>query len=153
MTLLYFDASALVKGYVQERGSECVAQVFEAADHVFTCKIAFAEVMATLRKKREERLSEEFWIDQLANQFCQDWESIAAVDLSSRLLDIVREQAFRHSLRALDLLHLSAALWLRGPARIPVVLVASDEALLAAARRESLPVFDPEVDDPAALVY
>lgn len=90
LSLLYFDASALVKGYVQERGSECVAQIFEAADHVFTCKIAFAEVMATFGRKRNEERSQEAQIDQLANQFRQDWESIAAVDLSSRLLDVVR---------------------------------------------------------------
>lgn len=108
--------------------------------------------MATFRRKRDERPTERAQIDQCTNQFYQDWGSIAAVDLSAGLLDIVRQQAFRHSLRALDLLHLSSALWLREPARIPIVLVASDMNLLAAAQRESLPIFDPEVDDPATLV-
>jgi len=82
----------------------------------------------------------------------EDWESFATIDLSPGLLDVVRAQAFRHALRALDLLHLSAAMWLRRIATTPVVLVSSDQDQLAAARRESLPVFDPEHDDPATLV-
>jgi predicted nucleic acid-binding protein len=151
LTFLYLDASAIVKGYVFERGSERVAHMFEAADHVFTCKVAFAEVLATLRRKRDEQPLYGAEIDQLANQFYQDWESIAAIELGVGLLDIVRHQAFRHSLRALDLLHLSAALWLTAATSVPVIFVCSDQQLLAAARRESLPVLDPEVDDPATL--
>lgn len=147
MTFLYFDANAIVKGYVSERGSECVAQIFSTASQVFTCKIAFAEVMATLRKKRDELPSLGSQIHQLADQFAQDWESIAAIDLSTEVLNVVRGQAFRHSLKALDLLHLSAAVFLRQMTGIPVVFVCSDQTLLVAARRESLPVFDPEVDD------
>lgn len=152
MTFLYFDTSALLKGYVRERGSQCVSEIFEAADHVLTCKVAFAEVMATLRRKRDEQPSQESQIQELADQFYQDWASIWAVDLGAGLLDIIRNQAFRHSLRALDLLHLSAALWLSAATRIPITFVCSDQGLLAAARRESLPVFDPEVDDPAILL-
>jgi predicted nucleic acid-binding protein len=151
LRLLYFDASALVKAYVAEPGSECVARIFEAADQLFTCRIAFAEVLATFRRKRNESHSLESQTDQLVNEFCQDWSSIVTVDLNPGLLDVVREQAFRHSLRALDLLHLSAACWLREVVRIPITLVSSDMAQLAAARHESLPVFDPERDDPATL--
>jgi predicted nucleic acid-binding protein len=151
LRLLYFDASALVKAYVAESGSECVARIFEAADQLFTCRIAFAEVLATFRRKRNESRSLEPQADQLVNEFCQDWSSIVTVDLNPGLLDVVRTQAFRHSLRALDLLHLSAAWWLREVVRIPITLVSSDQPQLAAARHESLPVFDPEHDDPATL--
>jgi len=141
-----------VKGYVPERGSECVIRIFEAADYIFTCKIAFAEIMATFRRKRNELQPQESTIDQLADLCCEDWASIAAVDLSPGLLDVVRKQAFRHSLRALDLLHLSAALWLRAVVGVPIALVSSDQDQLAAARRESLPIFDPEHDNPEALL-
>lgn len=151
MTFLYFDANAIVKGYVSERGSECVAEIFSTAGQVFTCKIAFAEVMATLRKKRDELPSHAPQIHQLAEQFSQDWDSITAIDLSSEVLDVVRDRAFRHSLKALDLLHLSAAVFLRQVTTIPVVFVCSDQNLLVAARRESLRVFNPEVDDSAIL--
>lgn len=151
MRLLYFDASALVKAYVAEPGSECVARIFEAADQLFTCRIAFAEVLATFRRKRNESRSLESQSEQLVNEFCEDWSSIATVDLNPGLLNVVREQAFRHPLRALDLLHLSAAWWLREVVRIPVTLVSSDQPQLAAARHMSLPVFDPERDDPAML--
>ena len=152
MSVLYFDANAFVKGYVVERGSECVAQLFTLADDVFTCKVAFAEVMATLRRKRTEAPHLESDIDRIADQFDRDWRSITSVDLSPELLAVIREQAFRHLLKALDLLHLSAVVFLRRTTQIPVVFVSSDAALLAAARRESLPVFDPEVDDPATLM-
>lgn len=124
---------------------------FEAADQVFTCEIAFAEVMATFRRKRDEGALEEFLIGDLADRFQQDWESITAVDLGPGLFRVVRHQAFRHSLKALDLLHLSALLWLRDTAGFSVVFVSSDHDLLGAARAESLAVFDPEREDPAAL--
>ena len=151
MRPLYFDASALVKAYVAEPGSECVARIFEAADQLFTCRIAFAEVLATFGRKRSESRSLESQIDRLADDFCQDWSSIATIELNSDLLDVVRGRAFRHSLRALDLLHLSAACWLKEVIGVPITLISSDQRQLAAARQESLPVFDPEHDDPAIL--
>ena len=46
MTAVYLDASAFVKRYAREPGSEGVARIFETADEVFTSKVAFAEVMA-----------------------------------------------------------------------------------------------------------
>lgn len=147
MRPIYLDASALVKRYAQERGSEAIAHIFEVANQVFTCKIAFAEVMATFRKKRDEGAVEESLIETLAGQFEEDWGAISTVDLSPELHAIVRHRVFHHSLRALDLLHLSAALVLRNAARIPVVFVCSDQDLLEAARRESLTVFDPERED------
>ena len=152
MTAVYLDASALVKRYADEAGSEGVARIFETADEVFTCKVAFAEVMATFRRKQVELAPRGFEteIDRLTNQFQDDWGAITAVDLSAELFEVVRRQAFRHSLKALDLLHLSAALLLRGEARIPVVFVCSDQNLLAA-RREDLEVFDPQREDPGRL--
>lgn len=151
MTPVYFDANALVKRYAQEAGSEGVVRIFEAADEVFACKVAFAEVMATFRRKRDELATQGLRIDGLTNQFEDDWGAITTVDLSVDLFVIVRRQAFQHSLKALDLLHLSSALLLRDEARIPVVFVSSDQNLLAAARRELLDVFDPEREDPARL--
>ena len=151
MRLLYFDASALVKAYMDERGSDCVARVFESADRLFTCRIAFAEVLATFRRKRDEPSFPESQIDRLVDEFCQDWSTLETVDLNPGLLDVVRQKAFRHSLRALDLLHLAAACWLREEVRIPVTFVSSDQPQLAAARRESLPAFDPERDNPTLL--
>jgi len=64
---------------------------------------------------------------------------------------VVRDPAFRHSLRALDLLHLSATCWLKEVIGVPITLISSDRRQLDAARQESLPVFDPEHDDPATL--
>ena len=147
MTAVYFDANALVKRYAHELGSEQVGRIFEVATDVFTCKVAFAEVMATFRRKRDEGVE----VDGLTNQFQNDWGGITTVDLSRELLLITRQRAFQHALKALDLLHLSAALLLRDEAQIPVVFVSSDQNLLRAARRERFDVFDPEREDPARL--
>lgn len=148
MTPVYFDANALVKRYARELGSEHVGRIFETADDKFTCKVAFAEVMATLRKKRDEDGVD---VDSLTNQFHDDWDAITTVDLVPELLVVIRQRAFQHSLKALDLLHLSAALLLRDEVRIPLVFVSSDQILLRAARQESFDVFDPEREDPARL--
>jgi predicted nucleic acid-binding protein len=144
---VYVDASALVKRYVREPGSDDVVRIFEAADQVFTCKVAFAEVMATFRRKQNEGIA----VDGLTYQFQDDWGSITSVALSPELLVIIRQQAFQHPLRALDLLHLSAALLVRDEVRISVIFVCSDQNLLAAARREDLETFDPQYEDPDRL--
>ena len=151
MTPVYFDANALVKRYVREQGSQTATQIFEAAAAVFTCKVAFVEVVATFRRKQIEGLVGPSHIEALTNQFQQDWEAITAVDLSPDLLGIVRRRAFSHSLRALDLLHLSAALLLRDLSDIRVVFVCSDQRLTDAARVERLDVFDPVREDPSRL--
>jgi predicted nucleic acid-binding protein len=148
---VYLDANAIVKRYAYETGSERVGLIYEAADDVFTCKVAFAEVLATFRRKRDELPAHGLEVDRLTNQFRHDWGAMIVVDLTAELVGIVLRLAFQHSLKALDLLHLAAALLLRDEVRIPLAFISSDQALLAAARRERLDVFDPERDDSAQL--
>jgi predicted nucleic acid-binding protein len=118
MALVYLDASALVKLCVDEPGSALAAALWDGADVIATCRIADAEVRATLAGgRRSGRL------DPVAARR-------AVADRAAQLIA-------RYPLRGGDALHLAAAMMLASP---DLVVAVWDEHVAAAARAERLRV-------------
>lgn len=141
----YLDTSALVKRFVEEKGSQRVAQMILNEGPVATAKIAYAEVFAALaRRHRERGLSRRGYAVALRN-FRREWEAYIRVDLRDDVLRRARHLVRRHPLRAYDAVHLATALDLQGSVGDRVTFVAADGPLLEAAMRERLQVVDPEM--------
>jgi uncharacterized protein len=153
--VLYFDSSALIKHYVQEKGSEKVGKTLrdeeEASRPVFTSVLTFAEIHAALARRAKDRsLSSDEFIRARSN-FDSDWVSgLSAIDLGPEVLRIVRNTVDQFALRGADMVHLASAIWLRDTAartrsRDQLVLLTSDRLLDKAAAGCGLEVLDPEV--------
>lgn len=149
--ILYFDASALVKRYVQESGSAwVVAQCTPKAQNiVLTALITKAEAAAALAAKtRMGGLAAEDHekVEQLL--FRHFAEEYVAVAIDSDLVDLAATLAKRHGLRGYDAVQLAAGVTakqvLEAAQSSPPTFVAADERLRAAAEREGMPVEDPE---------
>jgi predicted nucleic acid-binding protein len=64
--ILYLDASALVKVYALEQGTDDVLAWLDEAEVVTTAKVAYVEVLATMwRKRRAGELPEESFATNL----------------------------------------------------------------------------------------
>jgi uncharacterized protein len=134
---IFFDTSALVKRYVEEKGSEQVRALCSEADALGASVLVVPELISTLcRLVREGRLSFE------------DYRSLKAavqVDLSDADLCDLSQDAFeqsvrcleRHPLRTLDALHVASALVYQ-----PDLFVSADRRQVTAAGREGLAVLD-----------
>jgi uncharacterized protein len=91
--MLYLDASALVKRYVEEEGSESVLRAMDGASAWSMCRIGY---LAGGRKavKRIEG----------------DWSSFDVIEVDTALAEHAAQLALSAELRSLDALHLAAAL-------------------------------------------
>lgn len=131
--MLYLDASALVKRYVAEEGSESLIAEMGAAEGWALCRIAYVETARAIRLATG---------NAGVKRFLADWPSFDVIEVDALLTEQAVELTSTEDLRSLDALHLAAAL-----------LIASDRLTLAtwdirlhrAAQRRGLAVFPAEL--------
>jgi predicted nucleic acid-binding protein len=99
--MLYLDASALVKRYVEEEGSELVLSTMEDADAWSMCRIGYVETVRAVAlaggRKAVKRVE-------------SDWLSFDVIEVDPALVQHAAALALSAELRSLDALHLAAAL-------------------------------------------
>jgi predicted nucleic acid-binding protein len=136
--VIYLDTSALIKRFLNEKGSPLVQSLVTEKGPVATAKIAYAEIFAGLaRKLREGNLSKT--LHALAcRQFERDWQSYLRVELQDDILYLARDLVQRHPLRGFDAVHLASALNLKTALGAEVTFAAADGRLLRAAGAEKL---------------
>jgi predicted nucleic acid-binding protein len=71
----YFDTSALIKRFVNEKGSALIRSIIERTQTVATAKIAYAEIFAGLTRKLRERHISRSEYDRTCRQFEDDWQA------------------------------------------------------------------------------
>lgn len=146
----YLDASAAVKGYVEERGSDRIVALLdcEAEHELYISRIGIVEVAAgILGKARTGEVAFEEAVS-CVRVFRGDLGDVyQVVEVSPIVTEKALEVAQNHLLRAYDCLQLATVLLLqeqRNQARIePLTLLSSDVDLNAAAKAEGLAVEDP----------
>jgi uncharacterized protein len=140
----YLDTSALIKRFVNEKGSTLAQSLVEQSGPVATASIAYAEVFSGLtRKLRERHLSKSLY-DLACRQFDRDWPAYIRVELNKEILFLARDLIQRHPLRGFDAVHLASALSLRNALAERITFVAADGRLLKAAESEKLDVLNIE---------
>jgi predicted nucleic acid-binding protein len=155
--VLYLDSSALIKLYIQERGTASVRQRLadeETAGRApATSVLTFAEVHAALMRRRNDKSLSNRTFMSSRSSFDADWAaSFSPIDLTAGVLLIVRE-VVSLGLKGADAVHLASAIWLRdaislglatGTKSDPFVFATSDKKLAKAAMRRRLEVFNPD---------
>jgi predicted nucleic acid-binding protein len=131
----YFDASALAKRYVREPGRLRVKRLL-ASDEPATSRLSAVELgSALIRRWREEMITDGDRHRALVS-VARDLDALLIVELAPvivlRALGLLR----RHALRAGDATQLASCLHLRDALGEDVMVVAFDERLIAAARKE-----------------
>lgn len=114
MTVTYLDSSAFAKLYLNEPGREQVEALVEETGQVAACNVAYAEVRGVLaRYLHRGRLTEREYTSA-TEAFEADWETTNVVDVTPALLRLSGDLLRAHQgLRAMDALHLAAALEVR----------------------------------------
>jgi len=155
---VYFvDASAVVKAYVREKGSDTVDAAFRRLEgSLLISGLVAVETMATFAKLWRTR--------QISTRTYRILRSSFLTDLSTRFVvlplpGLVFDAALaaQHTLRergigAADTLHICTAEWLQS--LVPgesISFMCSDEKLRRAASSRGFAIFDPETD-PVALL-
>lgn len=124
--MLYLDASALVKRYIDEEGSEAVREAMRGADALSMCRIGFVETVRAVGRDGDRSDIE---------RAERDWPWIDAVEIDQALSEHAARLALSHRLRTLDALHLAAALSLSNE---ELTIATWDKRLHRAALEEGL---------------
>lgn len=131
--MLYLDASALVKRYVDEDGSEAVREAMRVDDWA-SCRVCIVET-----KRAVDRAGGGEEIQRIES----DWDSFDVVEVNAVLCERAAELACTTGLRSLDALHLAAALALP---REDLVFATWDARLHRAAREHGLETLPTTLD-------
>ena len=144
--MIYADSSAIVKRYLDEPGSVRVREGWPAIDHVFTSRVAYAEVHAAMARKHREGEMSALDFRRMAASFDKEWLSFDHVLVDPATLREIPRLVRRYPLRGYDAIHLAAALWIRQRMDRPVDFWVSDARLASAARTERFVVINPELE-------
>lgn len=136
--MIYFDTSALIKLFILEKGSEDAQRLSRDHFPTATATIAYTEMYSGVnRRKREGHLSTHQYT-RLSRRFEEYWTSSIHVELTQEVLASAKALLERHSLRALDAIHLASAISLKKGIQEPLQFAAADSRLLDAASAERL---------------
>lgn len=150
MRMIYLDASAWVKAYVDEVGTEAITRLFAARESIASSTLGHVEVAATLARRGRGSGRRPEDLQPVPEALDQDWsDRMYRLSLSDSTCARARALAFDQGLRGADAVHLAAALTLRdqiAEAGVQLTLVASDKESLHAAGRLGLDSWDPTQD-------
>lgn len=150
MPFYQFDASGLVKRYVDEPGSDWVRAIVDHAqgNMISIADITRAEVASALARRAREGVITIDERDDLLRTFqahCAREYRLAPTD--HRIIDLAVELILCRPLRAYDGVQLATAVIvnrsLNAHSLPPLVFVSADDALIAAAQAEGLTVDNP----------
>lgn len=154
MRVFYLDASALVKHYSREIGSDLVNRLFQHISvREMTClTIGILEVVSILvRKRNDGRLSEGLFSQAMANFRAEviDTGDFSITSVTDSMILSALSLIAKHNLNATDAVILRSAVDISqglSTEEDQLVLWTSDRRLAQAAQREGIAVFDPEVE-------
>ena len=136
--IVYLDASALVKRYVAEAGSDEVAALVDTASVVGTSIISRAEVAAALAKASRMQVVLRHEAEAALSVFDAEWTALARLQMSEMLVARAAVVAWDHGLRGYDAVHLGTALFWQDMVGERVTLATFDHQLWRAAQTTGL---------------
>ncbi|MBY0492640.1 MAG: type II toxin-antitoxin system VapC family toxin [Cyanobacteria bacterium] len=108
MSWAYFDTSALIKRYVDEKGRREVLQLLRQHQCV-TSQLLSAELRSALRRRVTDGSLDARRVPQILKRFAADREFWALIEVTSEILQAAEKLVAAHPLRTLDAIHVASA--------------------------------------------
>lgn len=143
--IAYLDASALIKRYLHEAGSEAVATLISEAQLVGTTLISRVEVVAALGKAGRVGLVTKAEALRAMKMFRTDWPALFRLRLDESTVAQADTLAWTHGLRGFDTVHLAAAQIWQEALGEAIVFAAYDRLLWQATQRIGLNAWPPDL--------
>ncbi len=142
--MIYFDSSALVKRYIEEKGSDKINGLLRESSISAVSRLAYPEILAAMTRRHKAKGIETGAFERVKKAFKDDWSFLTVIELHHQVFQFIDEMIARYALKGADSVQLSSALWLKKSTKGDVIFVASDPELIQAAKAEKLKVFNPE---------
>lgn len=143
--IYYLDASALVKAYCYEKGTEIVVNLLKYSLPFYASTVIYPEVLFALRRKLENReINQHNFSEQVKFFESHFYALINRVELNENIFDLLRKRVLQYSIKALDVIHLASAFWIKENIDENCKFICSDDNLLSFSIKEGLDVINPE---------
>jgi predicted nucleic acid-binding protein len=139
--IVYFDTSALVKGYVQEAGSSEVLELLDNEGNSFGSAVVTQVEMASAIQRAIQTIGVSTIPAKAWQDFLDDWSGFNLIEISPVLIERACQVAWEHKLRGYDSLHLAAALLWQESLGEQVTLATFDRDLWTAGRKLGMEVW------------
>lgn len=136
--IAYLDASALVKLFLDESGSDVAHELWDSGLPIATTRISQAELACALESAVRSGRTDRRGVRSGVQDGTFLWRRADAIEIDAPLVDRAAQLGVRHGLRGVDAVHVASALELLP---LGAVLVSWDERQRQAARAEGLPVY------------
>ena len=136
--IAYLDASALVKRYLVERGSQETIALTAESEMTATSVVSRAEVAAAFAKAARTGLVTRDIARNAQRLFAGDWSDLIRVPVTEALVERADGLAREHALRGYDAVQLASALTWQESVGEEIVLATFDQQLWEAAKRAGL---------------
>lgn len=110
MSIIYLDTGALIKRYIQEQGSDKLAQWIDSAVLAGTATITYVEMSAALAKIERMKWISSDEAHSAWQAFLEDYPFLVSIEISQAVVVLAGDLAWKHGLRGYDSVHLAAAL-------------------------------------------
>ena len=145
--ITYFDASALVKRYVNEQWSDETIELTTTADVVATSLVSRAEVAAALAKAVRTKLLSDGDARKAQRTFTGEWPDLARIPVTDALVARAETLAWDHALRAYDAIQLASALTWQESVGTEIVVATFDLQLWNAVRHAGMTAWPENLTD------
>ena len=140
-TILYLDASALIKRYIYEEGTEEVQALLREGDVLGTSIITHVEVTAAFAKALRMQILDRAAAEKALDGFYEDWDFFYRLNITEAVISRASRLAWKNGLRGYDATHLAAALAWQEMLEEPVMMACFDRRLWEAAKLNGLDVW------------
>lgn len=141
LMILYLDTSALVKRYFREAFSDEIISKWQSAAHIVTSVVAYAEVTASIHRKKREGAVAKRLIQDVVDSFRRDWKSFIRVEVTDELNGYIDRAVEGYPLRGFDAIHLASAMVIHEKLPEDFVFACFEGRLARAARSEGLQTY------------
>jgi predicted nucleic acid-binding protein len=129
----FFDASAFVKRYIEERGSQHVDELCQDASGLALSVICVPEIMSALNRRVREKILLPEQYNAIKQYLSQDVQDAEIINLTPRVVALAISLLESSPLRAMDALHVACALEWNAE-----LFISSDQRQLSAAEKAGL---------------
>lgn len=145
--IAYLDASALVKRYIVERGSQETIALTAESEMTATSIVSRAEVAAALAKAARTGLVTQDVARNAQRRFVGDWPDLIRARVTEALVERAGGLAWEHGLRGYDAVQLASALTWQESVGEEIVLATFDRQLWEAAKSTGLKAWPEHLPD------
>jgi predicted nucleic acid-binding protein len=143
MPFYFFDASAAVKVYHPETGTDKVLEIYRSPDNgILISDLSYTEVLSALNRKKQNGAISQLQFDDMIGRFFFDYQNkYLVMDFYDDVRILAGKLIMRRNIRSGDSIQLATAL---DNEDVVLTFVSADDKLCTAATSEGLQVLNPE---------